>query len=1482
MRGINRYVVRRLLGVPLVGAYLLVAALNFTVVQSYLGAWASDYFSKEWGATVRIGALHISPLSHVLIDDLLLVSPTNDTIYDGERLSVRFNHFPVRGGGIDVDRVKLKNVRYHLETFRHPDGSPGINLDFIIKHYAPAEPSTDTTTPPPFQVKVDLLVLDNVNYIQDLAEPKGYVRPAHGVCIPHMRYLDIHGRIKHVNVVNDSVTCRMVTFKTREASGLQVKELSMDVVVSPHIISATNMELVTGDSRLLLDARLEFPGWEGMSDYMNNVRHEVVFKEGTDADVCEAGYWAPTLWGAAGKCKIQGHFHGTIADMHAEDFVVAFGTDSYVYFDGALAGLPDIRTSTLKADLHRVHATYSDLAAVQHPDPIAMRFPELVKRLAVIDLEGSFYGGFSDLKTELSLNTRLGDLRLCAASQYDSALGDYVYMGEIDSRQVQLPVLLHNPKMPATGLHLTFQGTGFNPGTMDAQVDGSLYNTHLVGHHFAHTKLYAEVADQRGRLDISLHDPMGNFDIKADADLRDTSCRATLDLVAARLSDLRLVKADSNITLTTHLEAAIGGLDMERVSGSVELGKTDLVLGSRHIKTDGFLGTIAEQNGKKDILLKTDWFDLSLNGYFQYTDFPLIAKTLCSRYVPAYFAPTAVSDTPNPASLAAANFDLDLLWTDEEGRFSEVVKDLTLAKGTSAHLSFNNGESARIVFRSDEVSVGKMRFRDVGMTGRPVGENYRIVLQSGTFDVEGVPVMENIRLTAGAGRSLSTLALKWDDDPATVENQGDVEVFVSSSPTGNKLHLTKPTFYVGGDEWSITCPDGLFVSRERIEVDKLKVYGFGQSVALKALIEKSDNAFLKVAFEDYSLGHACNILLADKRVKVNGILDGKITVRGLNSTPNFDADLTVDDLVLNDQHAGKVDIKANYVPEETKLYLDMVSAHQVGDELRCPVELHGTMLTADEDNPQLDFVVNLRRVALQTAGPMIADITSNINGLLGGDLHIHGTPKSPKIDGMVTISNGELMLNASGVTYYFDDEFRISNGKLTLDDFAIHDKASNTALANGVIALEEGRLNLDLALKTDRITALDLKSEGDNPYGRVMASVDGTVKGYVDNLSVSATATALNGSELYVPVSNRKQIADAEYVTFVSNNREEKPRTAPAPKAGNFNLLLNLSVTPGLKLHLPMDFSELSANVTAIGNGDVRVSMNNGGPLSVLGDYVFSSGNFSWTLVSLITKNFTIEPGSTLNFPGTIEDARFNVSAIYSQRVNLASLSMQNTSGGSNNSYVQVQNVVNLSGVLSNPALKFDIRLPNAEQTVSDQVFSLIDRTSERDMLTQSMSLLLFGCFQNPSATTMEESGMGLNVLASSVGSVVSNMVKVVDVNFKYQAASRNTSGKFDVGISKQWNKFYFESTFGYGTGSNTADLQNNSIIGDVELGYKFTPYIQGLVFDRSNTSFYTRTEVPRKQGIGVKFSKDFNNIFDIFPWMRRKEETVPAQNKLK
>lgn len=1470
----RKLIVRRSISLALLGIYIAIALLNSTVVQSYVGAAVSSYFSREWGGKVRIGAIHANPFSHVILDKIELISPTNDTIYYGDRIACRFKKFPFHKTGLSFDRVMLRNGCYHFESILYPSGKLGTNLDYIINYFPAGTPSPEKKT---FVVEVGELRATNIEYRMDLPEPDSMVHYDYGVEISHMHFLNTRIHARRIRVENDSIKCRMVSFSTTEISGQHIVDLSADVTVSPHMIRAINLDLQTEDSRVFANACLSYHGWQGMNDYCANVHHEVVLKNGTEVNLCDAAYWAPALWGINCKVAVQGHIYGPVANICADHLVASFGNNSNLFVDGKVKGLPQIMQTSFDIDLHRLHTNYSDLEAVKHPAGIEMLLPDLVKQMSIIDLNGSLKGDMQNCEAFLSMNSLIGDIETQAHLQYDSSLHDYSYYGDIDSRSIGIRSILPNEWVSRTGLHFSFHGTGFNPETMEASLEGRLYNTQFRNHDLHRTTISADIAKQEISADILLKDTLINLDLSATANLADNSYSADVYLTDAHLNQLKLLNTDTNVILTSHLRANLQGNDIENITGSISLSGTECAIGSHQFNLQNLVLDAIETNGFKNVNLNCDWLLMNLKGYFSYSDMPLVVRDFCDRYVPTYYNPFRNADSADLTPLYHDNFDFDLLWTDEDETFAKAMPTISIAPGTSFHGSYNYGEALKLVFRSNQLSFGDLAFNDIGFNSSNLGDNYQFRIRAGNLDIGNNQMLANIMLTTNIGSNISTLALKWNDEVHDGLNEGDLEFFISSSENDNRLLVSKPSFYAMGQRWTLVCPNGVLFNNDRLAIDNIKVYGLDQSISIKALLAGNDDDYVRAAFDDFVLDRLSCILIPNKLLTVEGNLDGLFYIKGFKGVPHFDANLTVDNCVINGQPAGQVKIDSRYHVGDQKLFLDLETDHRADNHHHQPLSLHGFALMNGKD-PKLNFSAKIDQVDLTTLGPIIADISSDIDGLLGGEMQLSGTLSNPQIEGMLTISDGHLALSPTGVTYYFDDQFSITNNRLKLSNFIIQDKLNNKLFANGNIILSNGNIALDLNFNTDKLLVLDKESGEGNFYGRLLASAQGTISGPVNDLNISATASTLNNSELYVPIDNKKQVSENEFITFYSPNRTTPQRTQTTAldagsNNGKVNLLLNLHITPGMKVQLPMDFDQLSAIVNAIGSGDIQVSLQGGNAPTILGNYEFTSGSFSLLLMQLLSKNFVIEEGSTLNFPGDINDAQFHINAVYNLRANLASL-MNTVSTSTNDSYVQVQDVIQLSGTIQNPSINFDIRLPNAEQNVTDQVFSYIDRNNERDMFNQSVSLLILGQFASIGSSN-DNIGEGFNsisLLANTASSVLTSMVKVVDVDFKYQAATNSAQGQVDVGISKQWNKFYFESSFGYGTSNNQIDMgQGNTLVGDVEVGYKFNPYFDFYGFHRTNTSYYTRTELPYKQGIGVELSKEFDSFLDLVPWIRKK-----------
>ncbi len=542
--------------------------------------------------------------------------------------------------------------------------------------------------------------------------------------------------------------------------------------------------------------------------------------------------------------------------------------------------------------------------------------------------------------------------------------------------------------------------------------------------------------------------------------------------------------------------------------------------------------------------------------------------------------------------------------------------------------------------------------------------------------------------------------------------------------------------------------------------------------------------------------------------------------------------------------------------------------------------VHGNTLRASgwlglgNKDPDINFNVGFNQFELASIAPLLATFSSRFEGQLEGELDIDGTISHPNVIGEAYINSGALKIDPTGVTYYFNDSIGFTNNIITLSRFKLLDPLGNIATVDGKIAHNGlDNISIDLRLSTDNFMVLNQRS-GEQFYGTMLVQADGRVNGNTDLLNINVNARTNPGSTLTVPVSDRRQVQAQDFITFVgsSDATDDEQHQAKA-SAMNFNLEVDLAITPDVILNLPMDFSEVNVGVRGSGNGDLHMSLDKQMEPQVMGNYEITSGTLKLSFISLLEKTFSLEPGSNLNFQGSLPDARFDLQAVYSQRVNLSTLTGGYSAIDNTEKYIQVEDIIAINGTINEPTISFDLRLPNADASVEEEVFAYIDRNSERDMLNQTVSLLLLGQFYNANGTMNENTDLlgsglssGYSMVASKMGSMVSDMVNIVDVDFKYKAATELTNEQVDVNISKDWGRWYLESTLGYGGDSRELEgnANGNAVI-DALLGYRITPLIHVYAYNRTNNNDYTRIDLPYKQGAGLKLTKDFDRWSDLF-----------------
>lgn len=1449
----------------LITIYIAIAAVNYSVVQSYLGTAAGRYFSQEWGAEVHVGSLHATPWDHLILHDVLLVSPTNDTIFRGESLRVRFRHFPFSQSDtwskLDLDRVYIENAYYHFEKYlnREYGGEGGINLNFIINYYKIRHKEKTPPSGKTFTVNVRSLTLKNIHYKMDLPD-HGRPRNEHGVDIQHMEFLDINGRFRNVHVVKNDITVRIVKLSTRERSGFTVFNLSGDTHVSPQDITVRNLAVETPQSKIMLDSRMTYHYW--MPDYIHDVEHEVEIKHGTTVAMSEVAYWAPILWGVDVQLQLEGSAYGKIDNLTTDGLWVGYGGASNIAVAGNINGLPDIDNTNISIDHLNVKLEESDIRHLESSIPqfLPSKVTKYLRQAEYIDLQANGNGYLNGVAAaNINLACGLGNLKSDIAIKKHGT-GRYVTV-EANSNGMALSILgmdwlTHSGLALSANAYLPRRVRSIND--IDGEATLELTNSVIKGNRLSPIEISCRIVDGKAEMEATSSDTLLAFDAECVAELRgDTrKYQAEVSLNNFNASAFGLT-SNKNILGRTRLIATASGNSIDELTGTLVARDSRWgVLQLRELRLD-----VDADASHKTMRFESDPISASAYGNFAYADIPIMVRHMLSTILPADIKVTEAPDSVTLAKISNNSLNFNVQWNDD-GKFLKNVTDkVKPSRGTRLSGSYNSGELLKMVMRSDSIRFGSILLSDIGLSSRMAGEDYIIELESQDAIVGKLNLLSNLNLNINSNSRHASLGLVWGEKS---DNRGDLMLKLQDG----LVSVEKPYLYINGTRWALGL-DSLAIYLDdnfRLAGNEIQLSSDKQRVAANVRLLKQSNDCLELNFDHFDLAGISTMLLQTENLSIAGNVNGRFNLYGLGEIPFFNANLKIDSCIVNQQALGNVAVRSNWNAELNTMNLQLQSNQ---------IDAHGWLGLGRKD-PDLNFAVTFDSLDLSLAAPFITAFSSRFEGLLHGQFDIGGTTSSPIVVGEALVENGVLKVDQNGVTYHFGDSIRFASNIITLDNFKVLDPYGNPAYLDGTIRYKNLQdAVFDIALQTDNLLVYD-RNDDERFNGTVLAAATGNVGGSSDNINIVIDARTMPGCNITVPVNNRKHVKSQNYISFVSDKPEKNIITnGKGQHNKGINIELDLSITPDLKMNLPMDFSEVAVTVGANGNGDIHLSYDGRQSPQVLGNYEITNGNMKLSLLSVVDKNFTIESGSNLNFQGSLPDARFDLKAVYSQRVNLSTLTGSLSTIDNTQKYIQVENVIAVNGTIQDPTIGFDLRLPNADQSVEDEVFAYIDRNSERDMLNQTLTLLVSGNFYNVSGNDQGNAGAsGLGTIASTLGGMMADMVNIVDINVDYRAATEMTNQQLDLNISKDWGRWYLESTLGYG--GESRELESNTTVGtvlDALVGYRISPLVHLYAYNRTNTNDYTRMDLPYKQGVGLKLTKDFDRWSDLFKRKNKKAD---------
>ncbi len=1448
-----------------------------TTVQTLLVRVAADYFSKTLNTEIRIKGFDLSLHHGVLIEGISVLDYRRDTLFRASELGVKPGMYSFKTKKINIRNVLIRDGLFQLLTHK---GDSAINLQFILDHFASADTTpADTTPSKPPAITLTALILDNVHFrMQDLntpAEPEG-------MDYSHLDIRQIQLELNNISFDEFSIHAVIRHLSARESCGINLQGLSGSFQVGSRFIKAKKLHLKTDHSDLSMDLDFLYEDWNAYNDFLNAVTIKARI-DSSFLDMQDIGFFAPDLHPMDNKFHLKGNIRGTISNFKARDLWFRFGSQTSFKGDINMMGLPDISETFIDLNIKQLVTNAGDIEAIVLPgDAEIPDMPGLVEDAGVVSLKGKFTGFFNDFVANANLKTALGNVAT------DLALfrrpGDPLlhYKGNLSAKALKLGKISGNESLLGnTCFRAEINGKGLSADDADLSLDLQIDSLGFNRYNYRNINVSGKLADKEFKGNLDVNDPNLDFRFIGDIDMRDSipDVDFRADIGHAQLFNLHLLERDSANILSTSLIVKMRGTNPDNLDGSVSLKNTTYYEGSKSITLDNLaLQTRQDANRAKSYHLTSDFADADFTGTFNFSSLIPSLITFINGYIDSFNLNSPVEVSANTSN---QELQYNIRIKDSEEVTRVFLPFIKISPGAVIFGSFDDQNGSLIVQgNAEKVNLSGFELNNWYLHAETSRENLEILTGAQSIypekkkeedsvimkldslllisDIRHDSIIYNLRWTTGPDSSLIGGLISFVHDPLIEMKFTDFEV------------------YLDRQYWNISPQNRIIIDSSRITADNLVFRTGEQYLSVQGTVSDRDTDTLTLRFNKVDISKVDKIL-GQTAVDLDGILQGKVQLVNPFNDLIALADLKVNKLTFNRELLGDAALYVAYDAPESRVNInaDILYTGNIGTNI--PLSLAG-FVSLKETSPVLNLDLKLKNLNLKMFNPFIADFMAGLAGLASGEVRIRGNPAKPLLTGRLEFMRTEFKLNFLNVPYSFADVITIDTNAFTLRNVTLYDSLGHKSLVNGRITHQSfSNLALDLNVEMEDFSAYNNGySRGSMFYGKARASGTVKVSGPVENLSIEVKATNGGKTHITIPIDLTRSVGRADYIIFVDPEQDSiqnLPDQTPRGTA-NTGLSLNLALRINDDAEVEVFFPEQLGNLKASGTGNLLMTMTPSTPFTLAGTYKLTKGFFLFQLKNYLRLPMSLLEGSSISWSGDPTDANISISAVYKTKAPLKGLT---TETSLESTRIPVECIIRLSGKMMNPNISFSLHMPNVEESLKNQVYSVIDTNNAAVMTEQSFYLLVLNQFKPVVGGTsaVDMSGTAFSLVTNQLSSMISQVASNVSVNMNYKPGTASTTQEFDVGISTQLfdDRLLIDGTFGMNAQSaNTR--QTSTVVGDLNVEYILTRNRRWRVraFNRTNTLTILNNNAPYTQGVGIKYQRDFFSFPELLGIGRKKE----------
>ncbi|WP_233279961.1 translocation/assembly module TamB domain-containing protein [Constantimarinum furrinae] len=1430
--------------------------LSIPKVQTFIANKVTDNLNETYGTEIHIDRLGLNWKGEVDIRGVYIADHHQDTLIYARQLETNIISFQnLIKGDLGFGNINMKSGKLYVKTYK---GEEDDNLFIFSEKF-----NTGQKSESPFSLfGNDVTLTDSRIRIIDenLESPE----------IFDLRNVNVTAN--DFKVTGPDVEANIKALSLDAERGFKIKNLRSRFSYTLTEMNLDDLLLETEGSKLSGKILLDYSE-KGLSDFINNVTIKATFQDAELATNDINAFY--NEFGEDQLVYLNGTFEGTINDFIFTDADLRVG-DTRLSGDFIIKDIISEDASySIQARNHRISTSFYELRRFM-PRVLGDVLPQEIKVLGPFTFTGTTSITTTELKTNSTLSSAIGSavtqLEMGNINNFDNAF----YSGNVKLDRFNLGKIAGTTSLGRSSANLNFDGRGFTQNTVNTQISGTISTFNFEGYDYKNIKVSGNLKNPLFNGDLSIDDPnlkltfKGLVDVSKDANQYDFEA----DVEYAELNKLNLFKRDSISVFTGKVIMDMDGTTVDDAVGTISFNETFYQNEDDDFFFDDFKVISSFEGDIRTIeIVSPDIVNGKISGKFLVEDIPnLFVNGIGSIY--ANYIPNEVTNDQY----------IDYQFTVYNKIVEVFVPQLQLGENTQVKGSVSSDESKfKLDFRSPEILLFDNYLSKINIqvdNDNPLYNTYASVdsVYTGFYNVTDLSFINKTINDTLYVRS----EFKGGKDKTDLFN---LSLYHTINPAGKSV--------VGVKRSDITYKEKVWYINERnnnlnkitfddnfknIKIDSLVLNHNQEIIRLAGILRDSTYKDIKLEFKDVNLG---NITPHVDSLDLKGNVNGKLRFMQQDGAYYPNSTVTIDGVMINDVAFGDLNLGVVGNQDLSKYQINTTLTNNNVKSINAVGEID-----VSANNPEINLDVTLNDFNLQAFSPFGGDVVSNIRGLISGNAKVTGNYKSPDINGSFNLMESGLKIPYLNTDFDLMNNTRVDVTKNMFDigNTTITDTKFNTEgqLSGNILHNNFGDWELHLNISTDRLLVLDTPPDEDALYyGTAFISGTADINGPAEELVIDVIATTEEGTTFKIPLSDTESIGDDSFIHFLS------PQEKQAIISG---VEIQTEDVKGLSLNFELDINE-KAEVEVVvdpvnnsrlkgrGAGILLIEINTLGKFNMWGDFLVIEGEYDFRYGGIIQKNIDVVPGGSINWDGSPERARLDLTAKYTTVAN-PSVLLDNPSA---NRKIPVEVLVDLTGELIQPNIDFRIEFPRTSSIVRSELEYKLQNKEQREK--QALFLVATGSFVNDNLQSGADFG---GVIAERVNSIVAEIFSQQDSKFAVLpyvvAADRNYNQDNGSQVGVQITSQVSERILINGkVGVPVGGVNESAVAGDIEVQWLANEdgSLRINFFNRQADIQFIGENQIFEQGAGVSYSVDFDTFRELVNRLFNKKLTLESENEL-